>query len=119
MAEHGDRLPVRDDPSRSIFRLVETHDPLDGQLVDRLTDHTGMSERTLRRRCHELFGYGPKTLERILRFQRFMGLARGAVLQTLAGIAAEAGYADQAHLARETRELAGFTPSAVVAQLAS
>jgi hypothetical protein len=55
-----------------IFRLVETHQPGDGQLIDQLTGETGWSERTLRRRCHEAFGYGAKTLERILRFQRFI-----------------------------------------------
>ena len=35
-----------------------------------------MSQRSLRRRSTEAFGYGPKTLERILRFQRFLRLAR-------------------------------------------
>jgi len=101
----------------TIFKLVEAHQPEDMQLIDRLTEATGWSERTLRRRCHDAFGYGPKTLERILRFQRFLSLARGAAASGLAGIAFEAGYADQAHLTRETRELAGFTPSSVVAQL--
>ncbi|MBO1418112.1 helix-turn-helix domain-containing protein, partial [Streptomyces sp. FH025] len=48
---------------------------------------------------------GPKTLARILRLQRALGLARAGV--PLADTAARTGYADQSHLAREVRELAG------------
>ena len=49
--------------------------------------------------------YGPKTLARVLRLQRALGLARGGV--PYAETAARAGFADQAHLARDVRELAG------------
>lgn len=76
----------------------------------------GWSERTLRRRCHEAFGYGPKTLERILRFQRFLRLLPAAHAP-LAILASEAGYADQAHLAREVRRLSGQSPSGLLAEL--
>src|SRR5205085_1135534 len=73
-------------------------------MVRGLIDEFGWSERTLRRRCHEAFGYGPKTLERILRFQRFLrSLSNGRA--PLSVLAIEAGYADQAHLAREVRRL--------------
>jgi AraC-like DNA-binding protein len=37
----------------------------------------------------------------------------GAVADDLAVLAADAGYADQAHLTRESRELAGLTPAAL------
>ena len=36
----------------------------------------GVSERQLRRRFAEAVGYGPKTLARVLRFQRFLDAAR-------------------------------------------
>src|SRR5437764_768906 len=69
----------------------------------------GLGERQLRRRCEDAVGYGPKTLERVLRFQRFRSLAsRGAA--SLAELALLAGYADQPHLTREYRRLAGGTP---------
>ena len=72
-----------------------------------------MSERQLRRRFADAVGYGPKTLARVLRFQRFLALAgRG---DDLAGLAFEAGYADQAHLTRECRRLSGRTPAELVA----
>jgi AraC-like DNA-binding protein len=68
-----------------------------------------MSERQLRRRFIEEVGYGPKTLQRILRFQRAVAELRTGGGE-LAGAAATAGYADQAHLSRESRRLAGLSP---------
>jgi AraC-like DNA-binding protein len=73
-----------------------------------------LSERQLRRRSHAAAGYGPKTLQRVLRFQRFVRLldaAEGPV--DLAGAAARFGYADQAHLTRDCRALSGLTPTAL------
>jgi AraC-like DNA-binding protein len=74
----------------------------------------GLSERQLRRRFDAAVGYGPATLARVLRFQRFLRLA-GAGAAPLARLAADAGYADQAHLARECRRLSGLPPSALLA----
>lgn len=82
-----------------------------------LRDRLGISERSLRRRCHEAFGYGPKTLDRILRFQRFLRLAAAGEEPGLSALAAAAGYADQAHLTRETRRLSGLTPAVILGQL--
>jgi AraC-like DNA-binding protein len=67
----------------------------------------GFSERQLRRRAHAAFGYGPKTLQRILRFQQALSLARRGL--PYADIAAHLGYADQAHLAHDTRTLGGVS----------
>ncbi len=53
----------------------------------------------------DAFGYGPKTLARILRFGRALELARAEV--PFAEAAARTGFADQAHLARDVKELAG------------
>ena len=85
-------------------------------VVSELIAEFGWSERTLRRHCHEAFGYGPKTLERILRFQRFLRLLPTA-RASLAVLANEAGYADQAHLAREVRRLSGQSPTELMAEL--
>ncbi len=72
-----------------------------------------ISERELQRRFVHDVGYAPKTLQRVLRFQRFMGqlaLPRAE----LAGAAARAGYADQSHLSREARRLSGLSPRQLV-----
>ena len=84
-----------------------------------LTAALGLSERTLRRRCESAFGYGPKTLERILRFQQFLALLRRSRAPRLAELAAASGFADQAHLTREVRRLGGLTPAAFMTQLAA
>jgi AraC-like DNA-binding protein len=93
---------------------------IDGaSLVRRIVARLGCSERTLRRRCHESFGYGPRTLARILRFQRFVELVDCATKERLSVLAAQAGYADQAHLTREVRSFSGHTPRSLVHELGS
>lgn len=75
-----------------------------------LAHRLGLSRRQLQRRSLVALGYGPKTFARIMRFQRFVGLGRRYPEAELATLARAAGYADQAHLGRECRELAGLTP---------
>jgi len=75
-----------------------------------------LSERQLRRRFVERVGYGPKTLQRVLRFQRLKDILEGSDAG-LATAAIDAGYADQAHLTRDCRNLAGLTPRELVAWL--
>jgi AraC-like DNA-binding protein len=76
------------------------------------------SERQLLRRFRAAVGYGPKMLDRVLRFQRF--LARAPSLRRgddeLARLALDLGYSDQAHLSRESRALSGRTPSGLIAE---
>jgi len=74
----------------------------------------GLSERQLRRRVQAAAGYGPKTLQRVLRFQRFVRMLDAAAQPTdLATAAVQVGYADQAHLTRECSVLSGLTPAAL------
>jgi AraC-like DNA-binding protein len=75
----------------------------------------GLEERQLRRRFERAVGYGPATLVRVQRFQRFLALAEHETASPLGRLAAEAGYADQAHLTRECRRLSGLSPAALLA----
>ena len=77
--------------------------------LDDMAAHLSLSPRSLRRFSQSQFGYGVKTLERILRLQRFLRHSRALPQHSLAMLAVEAGYADQAHLSREARELASTT----------
>jgi len=80
----------------------------------------GVGERQLLRRCRAAVGYGPATLRRVLRFRRFVSRldagTAGPRGPDLARLAAETGYADQAHLTRECLRLAGLPPSALAAE---
>ncbi|HZA16369.1 MAG TPA: helix-turn-helix domain-containing protein [Pseudonocardiaceae bacterium] len=73
----------------------------------------GWTERTLHRRCRDVFGYGPSVLRRILRFRLALRVAGQGV--SFVATAARAGYADQAHLAREVRALAGVPLGQLIA----
>lgn len=77
-----------------------------GRSIAATADRLGLSARQLHRRSLTAFGYGPKTLARVLRLQRALALARAGV--PFAETAARSGFADQAHLARDVRELAGM-----------
>jgi AraC-like DNA-binding protein len=84
--------------------------------VTSLTESLYISERQLRRRCLAAIGLAPKALHRMMRFQGFLALAgqREHPSAELAMLAAEAGYADQSHLTRESIRLAGLTPRALL-----
>ena len=98
-----------------VFNALKTESAGPGMAT--ILDRLDVSPRTLRRRCQIAFGYGPKTLDRILRFQRFLALARHSEGSRLAGLAFEAGYADQVHLTREVRRLSGFSPAEIMSQI--
>lgn len=79
-----------------------------------------VSERQLRRRFDVAVGYGPKTMQRVLRFRRVVGeLTATPRSVDLADLAVRAGYADQAHLTRETTRLAGLPPAALARSFAA
>jgi AraC-like DNA-binding protein len=88
-----------------------------GVRVGELSGELAISERQLRRRFDAAVGYGPKTLDRVLRFQRFVALAPAVAggEEELARAAAGLGYADQAHLSRDCVNLSGLTPSRLAA----
>ncbi len=78
-----------------------------GRPVSVVAQEAGLSERQLLRRSLASFGYGPKTLARVLRMGRAVALATGGM--PAADVAASAGYADQAHLSREVKALTGVS----------
>ncbi|MFG6194897.1 DUF6597 domain-containing transcriptional factor [Nonomuraea sp. JJY05] len=78
-----------------------------GRTVGEVAWDLGFSERQLHRRSLATFGYAPKILQRIVRFQRALTLARAGV--PLAEVAVTAGYADQAHLSHDVKRLSGVS----------
>jgi AraC-like DNA-binding protein len=83
-----------------------------GTPVADVAGEIGWSPRTLQRQCAVVYGYSPATLRRILRFRRAVLLLNTGL--TTSEVAARAGYADQPHLHREVRALAGLPPGQLV-----
>lgn len=84
--------------------------------VESLAAEIGCSRRYLHARFREQVGLAPKTVARLIRF--------GAVRRRIeraparwADVAYDCGYADQSHLNRDFRELAGTTPADFVTRL--
>jgi AraC-like DNA-binding protein len=112
---HGFRTADRVDRlvGEAVGALMPWH-PVD---VGTVATHLALSASQLRRRCLHAVGVSPKVLQRTLRFQGFLALAQAGATPTglrgadgMAGLAVDAGYADQAHLSRECLRLTGLTP---------
>ena len=121
---HLGAAPDPDPLVAAAVHLLERHPALPDR-VGGLGTALGLGERQLRRRFLAAVGYGPKTLARVIRFQRLLELldrpgpgspggARGR--PSLARAAADAGYVDQAHMTTECTRLAGLPPTALLAE---
>ncbi len=88
--------------------------------VSELAAGTGWSERHLTSRFRAEIGLAPKAAARVVRFDRARKLLVRKLTSggdyLLADLAADCGYFDQAHLAREFRALAGCPPSQWLAE---
>jgi AraC-like DNA-binding protein len=89
-----------------------------GARIAALASEIGWSRKHLVDRFRSELGLAPKPIARMMRFHHASRLARGGACSGWAGIAAESGYADQAHLVREFSTLAGETPTAWARRLA-
>jgi AraC-like DNA-binding protein len=104
-------VPGAADEVRHAWRVLTAPEPAG---VGALARDVGWSGDHLGRRFRAEFGVGPKVAARMARFDRARrDVARRAGDGTLAlaDVAATHGYADQAHLAREFRSLAGCSPT--------
>lgn len=82
-----------------------------GTPVDELARQHALSRRQLERDFRRWLGVAPGAYARLVRFQRAAGAVADGV--PLAHVAADQGYADQAHMTRAFRETAGVTPRQV------
>lgn len=100
-------------PDAAVERAVAELGRADAARVPVIAEELGLSERQLRRRITDAVGYGPKTLQGVLRFRRAVDEARSGGLG-LAEAAVRAGYADQAHFTREVRRWSGVSPTVLL-----
>jgi len=82
--------------------------------ISELADAVGCSRKHLAVRFDREFGLSPKLLARIMRFDRAIRIVRFGNVTTWSDLAAECGYADQAHMAREFVAMAGDPPTALL-----
>ncbi|MBM9468918.1 helix-turn-helix domain-containing protein [Nakamurella leprariae] len=102
---------------REAWRLI--HADAGRVRIDAVARAVGWSPRRLTARMRAETGLPPKTVARVARFDRARRRLGGRVAAgrdwDLATLAAECGYADQAHLTREWRSLSGLPPTGWVA----
>jgi len=84
--------------------------------VQEIAAEVGWSRRHLGERFGQEFGLSPKVAARVLRFERAVARLRTSPQLRLADLAAQCGFADQAHLTREWQALAGCTPRQWIAE---
>ncbi len=92
--------------------LAAMEDPRGITSVSEIARWCGVSERHLERLFREYVGLSPKTIARLMRFQR--ALAAFDDSTNWAQIAANAGYYDQSHLLHDFRQFAAETPAALL-----
>lgn len=113
----GDLLPAAAVGERGWTAAVRRA-AVEGRDAGSVARDLGWSPRHLRRRMTAGFGYGYGSLVRIERARIARALIRGGA-GGLADVAAEAGYADQAHMTREFARLVGRTPGQVAGSAAN
>ncbi|MFI1585485.1 helix-turn-helix domain-containing protein [Embleya sp. NPDC020630] len=106
LARHGERDNARETRAM-LAALART------ARVDEAARRLGCSRRHLSARVRAECGVTPKEYQRLVRFESVR--RRLAAVNTagagLADVAAASGFADQAHLSREWRAMAGYTPT--------
>lgn len=106
----------RSDTNSRLLRVAANAVRVGGRVtIDQLADAAGISGRQLERRFRHEVGIAPKLLCRILRFQQvFRAVEKKSA--GWAGVAADCGYYDQAHLIRDFHEFARQTPAVFLTQ---
>ncbi|MFC7479829.1 helix-turn-helix domain-containing protein [Luedemannella flava] len=102
--------PTRDGLlANAMASLIETDDDI--RTVEDLAERTHLSVRTLQRLAHRHVGLPPLAMIRRRRLQQAAERLRADPGASLAAVAADLGFSDQAHLANEFRTVLGLTPS--------
>ena len=97
---------------RAALLIAQSHGNVSMREV---ADAANVGGRQLERLFHSHVGIAPKHYARIARLEHACRLMTGST-RPQAEFAAHAGYADESHLLRDFRDLAGATPSALRAE---
>lgn len=112
-----DGLPEPDEDARLVDRIVAQVESDRTLLrVEELAGRFGLGVRHLQRLVAGHIGFGPKWLIQRYRLQEAAAALRSDDPPSLASLAAELGYADQAHFTRDFRAATGMTPGEFAAR---
>jgi cytochrome c553/AraC-like DNA-binding protein len=111
------RLSCAKVPDVGMSLAREAAERLVGARMSSVAASLGVSDRHLRRVFREAIGMSPKQFARLARFRQALRAARNESRPGWAGIAATAGYFDQAHLIADFRAIAGVAPRALLSEL--
>lgn len=101
-------LNARTDKAVSITILIEALGG-GGKPARELAKRLARSKRTVNRVWRDLVGISPRGYAKLMRVHRALELIEQG--RPLAAVAAECEFADQAHMARQIKEIAGLSPS--------
>ena len=117
VAEALEVLAPVDEEGRLVNAIVEyVEGEREVQRVSQVCAKFGIGERALQRLARRRIGLSPKWLIQRRRLHDAADLLRRGEQLDLARIAAELGYADQAHLTRDFRRATGLTPGEFIAE---
>jgi len=106
-----ERLAVAPDPAPEVVWVWNQLAASGGTArILELAHDVGWSRKHLRARFLEQVGLAPKTVGRIMRFHGALQRIGAATRVNWAELAADCGYADQAHFNRDFRDFAGDSP---------
>ncbi|MFC3077767.1 helix-turn-helix domain-containing protein [Phenylobacterium terrae] len=115
-----ERREVSAAPDPLILDAVDQIRRLPSGAIRDVSDRVGLSARELRRRFAIQVGLSPKALHRVARAQMLLRALRAAGPEIeLARLAADLGYADQAHMTHECRTIVGATPGQLKRRMVS
>ncbi len=112
------RLAPDNEPSLAIALVARVVADSEITTVERLAQVAGVHRRILQRLFREHVGATPKQVIRRNRLQEIAKRMEQGLAPSLAALAADLGYADQAHLARDFKSVVGSSPSAFAARFA-
>lgn len=111
-------LEAAPDISPQTLHAVELLQNCPGREITTIARHIGWSRKHLASRLHEAVGIGPRSFQRLHRFQSLLALLeQPGAAPDWAGLAQQAGYYDQSHMIREFRGFSGITPATYHARL--
>ncbi len=103
----ADTQPARAEVAHAWSRLTGPGEA--APRVAEVASDVGWSRRHLGEQFRAETGLSPTDVRRLARFERSHAMTRQRV-QPLADVACACGFADQAHMTREWRDLCGYTP---------